>query len=375
MVLLTGIFVLYFLLLALLLVGWKKAIAAPIEEPSGKEPLISVIIPVRNEELTIGKILGDLKVQEYSNFEIVIVNDDSEDETLWAVNTLDLKNLHVIHNKGVGKKAAIASGVSAARGSIIVTTDADCSVSPSWLKLIRARFREHKIMMVFGGVRMEGQNTFFDALQSMEFASLIGSGAATAGIGLPTMCNGANLAFRKKVFTDVKGYQGNTAIPSGDDEFLMRKIHAAYPGSVRFINHPEAIVTTGTQPTPVAFLNQRIRWASKWRYNSSRTTQLLAVVVALFQLAFIANWILVFTPLILQALFLIVIKMILEAAMLLQVCRFLRTPWNWLAFFALQLVYPFYVIGVAAASFFRPFEWKHRTYWPEKKLFSKKSKR
>lgn len=369
MVLLTGIFVLYFLLLALLLVGWKKAMNAAIEQPSGKEPLISVIIPVRNEEHTIGKILGDLKVQDYSNFEIIVVNDDSEDETLWTVNTLDMKNVNVVHNKGRGKKAAIASGIGVARGSIIVTTDADCSVSSSWLKRIRAQFRDQKVLMAFGGVRMEGSHTFFDALQSMEFASLIGSGAATAALGKPTMCNGANLAFRKKVFTEVKGYQGNAAIPSGDDEFLMRKVHAMYPGSVRFINHPEAIVTTGTQATPEAFLNQRIRWASKWRYNSSRGTQLLAILVLLFQLAFIANWVLVFTPWILQAMFVIVIKMILEAAVLLQVCRFLKTRWNWLAFFALQVVYPLYVVGVGVASFFRPFEWKHRTYWPEKNLF------
>jgi len=369
MVLLTGIFVLYFFLLALLLVGWKKAVTARTEEPSGKEPLISVIIPVRNEELTIGKILGDLKLQDYSNFEIIVVNDDSEDETLWTVNTLNIKNVSVVHNKGKGKKAAITSGVGVARGSIIVTTDADCSVSPSWLKVVRAQFREPKVLMAFGAVRMEGHNTFFDALQSMEFASLIGSGAATAALGRPTMCNGANLSFRKKVFTEVKGYQGNTEVPSGDDEFLMRKIQAMYPGSVRFINHRDAIVTTGTQPTPEAFLNQRIRWASKWRYNASRGTQLLAILVVLFQLAFIANWVLVFTPWILQALFMIVIKMILEAAVLLQVCRYLRTPWNWLAFFTLQVMYPLYVIGVGVASFFRPFEWKHRTYWPEKKLF------
>lgn len=369
MVILTGIFVCYFLLLAVLLVGWKKAMSTPAEEPTGKEPLISVIIPVRNEELTISKILNDLIAQEYKNFEVIIVNDDSEDETLWVINNCDVRNINVVHNKGKGKKAAIASGVAAARGSIIVTTDADCSASPGWLKIIRAQFREPKVMFVFGGVRMEGQNTFFDGLQSMEFASLIGVGASTAALGFPTMCNGANLAFRKKVFGEVKGYQGNLDIPSGDDEFLMRKVYARYSGGIRFIGNPQAIVTTRTQATPEAFLNQRVRWASKWRYNSSRGTQILAVAVALFQAAFIANWILMFTPWILQSLFFVAVKMILEAAILLQVCRFLRTHWNWLAFFSLQVIYPFYVVGVAVASFFRPFEWKHRIYTPEKRFF------
>ena len=92
----------------------------------------------------------------------------------------------------------------------------------------------------------------------------------------------------------------------------------------------------------------------------------MAVAVVLFQLTFLVNWVLVFTPYILQSFFFIAIKMILEAAVLLQVCRFLSARWNWLAFFTLQVIYPFYVIGVAITSFFRPFEWKHRIYKPEK---------
>jgi poly-beta-1,6-N-acetyl-D-glucosamine synthase len=366
MALLTGLFILYFLLLILMLAGWKMAMSRPVEEVTSKEPLISVIIPVRNEEMRIGTLLKDLSVQEYKNFEIIVVNDDSEDETLWMVSRYELKNLNVVHNKGKGKKAAITTGIAAARGSIVVTTDADCSVRPQWLKYIRAPFREQKVMMVFGGVRMQGEKRFFDSLQSMEFSSLIGSGASTAALGFPTMCNGANLAFRRNVFSELKGYQDNLDIPSGDDEFLMRKIHKRYPKGVRFINHPDAIVTTGTQDNPEAFLNQRIRWASKWKYNSSRITQAVAVAVVLFQLTFLVNWVLVFTPYILQSFFFIAIKMILEAAVLLQVCRFLSARWNWLAFFTLQVIYPFYVIGVAITSFFRPFEWKHRIYKPEK---------
>lgn len=369
MVVLTGIFIVYFLLLIALLAGWKKAMSNPAELLLGKEPFISVVIPARNEETRIGKLLKDLSAQEYKNFEIIVVNDDSEDETLWMVSTFGLKNIHAIHSKGRGKKAAITTGVAAARGVIVVTTDADCSVGPGWLKHIRAQFREQKIMMVFGGVRMEGTGRFFDELQAMEFASLIASGGATAALGIPTMCNGANLAFRKRIFSEVKGYQDNADIPSGDDEFLLRKVHRLYPDGIRFISNPETIVSTSTQPGPEEFINQRIRWASKWRYNSSRFSQGLAVVVVLFQLSFIINWALLFTPLILHALFLFAIKIILEAAILLQVCSYLKIRWSWLAFFALQFVYPFYVIGVAVASFFKPFEWKHRVYVPEKKFF------
>ncbi|HEY9488277.1 MAG TPA: glycosyltransferase [Chryseosolibacter sp.] len=364
MVVLTGIFVVYFLLLVILLVGWSWAMNMPFKETGSKEPLISVIIPVRNEELTIGKLLTHLSFQEYKNFEIIIVNDDSEDETLWMISRYDVKNLNVIHNQGWGKKAAITSGIRVAKGTIIVTTDADCIVPPGWLKHIHSIFRDREVMLAFGGVVMEGGESFFDSLQTMEFSSLIGSGAATVALGAPTMCNGANLAYRKKAFLEVKGYEDNLDIPSGDDEFLMRKIHKLYEDGIRFINTPEAVVTTRSQRNPQAFLNQRTRWASKWRYNSAPAPRTLAVGVVLFQLAFIGNWLLFFSPFILQSLFLAGVKMILEAAFLLQVCRFLGAKWNWLAFFTLQIVHPLYVIGVGITSFFRPFEWKHRTFRP-----------
>ena len=370
MVVLTGIFIIYFLLLVIFLVGWKSAMQQQAETPDTKEPLITVIIAVRNEALTIGNLLRDLSVQEYKNFEIIVVNDYSEDETLETVGRLALKNLHILHNWGTGKKAAITVGVRTARGSIIVTTDADCSVPPRWLKHIRAQFRNPEVMMAFGGVRLEsrGRNSFFDSLQAMEFSSLIGTGASTAALGFPTLCNGANLAFRKKVFSEVKGYEGNGEIPSGDDEFLLRKIQDRYPGSIRFMNSTEVLVSTHSEPTPEGFLNQRIRWASKWRFNSSLVARGLAVLVLITQVVFIVNWFYVFSPRIVPSLFLIVIKMILEAAFLLQVCRYLGTRWNWLAFFSLQIIYPLYVIAVAATSFLMPYQWKNRTFkprWPD----------
>lgn len=364
MVVLTALFILYFILLVIMLAGWKRAMQEPPASAAGKETFISVIIPVRNEELTIGNLLADLLRQEYAKFEVIVVNDDSGDETLWVVSRFELKNLQVVHSKGKGKKAAITAGVRQAKGTVVVTTDADCSVEPGWLKSIHEQFRNPRVMMAFGAVRMEGAETFFDALQRMEFASLIGSGAATAALRFPTMCNGANLAFRKKVFSEVKGYEGNMDVASGDDEFLMRKVQKRYPGGIHFMNSPEGLVTTRTQPDGHAFLNQRIRWASKWRYNSSGLTKGLALFVLLLQVTFIANWFLVFSAFILHALFLMVIKIILEAAFLLQVCRFLKTPWNWLAFFSLQLLYPLYVVGVGVASFFVPFRWKNRIFKP-----------
>ncbi len=364
MIILTVIFVVYFLVLIVLLVGWKKAARHPPLGRGGKESLISVIVAVRNEERVIERLLYSLSGQDYHNFEIIVVNDHSEDDTLGAIARSGVKNVRVIDNLGTGKKDAITAGVRAAKGSIVAMTDADCTVVPGWLKEIREAFRDPRAIFVFGGVRMEGAGSFFDVIQGVEFASLVGVGAATASLGAPTMCNGANLAFRKKAFSDVRGYVGNSNIPSGDDEFLMRKIQVQYPDSIRFLYAKDALVTTIPQPDVRGFLHQRIRWASKWRHNSSLQTRVAAVAVVLFQLTFVANWVCLLTSEVLQSLFLLSLKMIFEAAFLLQVCRFLNVRWKWKVFFALQILYPLYVTWIATASFIRPFVWKDRLFNP-----------
>lgn len=369
MTVLAFVFVVYYLLLVLLLAGWKRASVRQKGQfhGGGKQPLISVVIPVRNEALNVWNVLMSLAQQEYKHFEIIVVNDASEDETLWVAKHAGLENLHVLQNRGAGKKEALATGIRVAKGSIIATTDADCSLCPRWLTVIREEFKDRAVMMAFGAVRLEGDHSWFSIFQEIEFSSLIGSGASTAGLGIPTLCNGANLAFRKKAFLEVKGYDDNVRIPSGDDEFLMRKIHRRYPLGIRFMSDPGSVVTTKPQADLGSFIHQRIRWASKWRYNSSPFASSLAVFILVLQIAFTANWFYVFSPSILHAFFLLAIKMILEAAFLLQVCRFLGTSWNWLGFFGLQIIYPIYVLAIGGASFLVPFRWKNRIFKPREK--------
>jgi biofilm PGA synthesis N-glycosyltransferase PgaC len=362
MVLVTVLLTVWFILLVVLLTGWRATMRREIPQGTGKEPLISVVVAARNESKNIGRLLSALAAQNYRNFEIIVVDDGSDDDTVTQAQALTLPNLVVLPNKGAGKKAAITTGVGAAKGSIIAMTDADCIVPTDWLKTIRAAFRDKRVSLAFGGVRMEA-GSLFDAMQAIEFASLVGSAAATAGLGKPTMCNAANLAFRRNAFNAVGGYRGNQHIPTGDDEFLMRSIQKRFPRSVAFIPAADGVVTTRPAPDISTFFHQRRRWASKWRFNSP-TGQLLAIYILCLQIGVVTNIALIFSPFILQAVFLFAVKMILEAAFLLQVCRFLSVKWSWLAFLLLQPLYPLYVIGVAFSSLFTGYSWKERTFEP-----------
>ena len=357
-------FVCYFIILGLLILGWNRAVRNDLSVKTEKSKLfISVVIPVRNEGHNIKYLLTDLEKQDHVDFEVIVVDDHSEDNTTHLVEDVIIRDprFRIIHNAGEGKKTALTSGIESAKGTIIITTDADCRVSAEWISTLARFFSEEELKMVFGCVRMEATSIFSSA-QSLEFASLIGSGIAMASWNYPVMCNGANLAFRKSVFEEVGGYKGNLHIPSGDDEFLMRKILTVYPNGIKPVLGSQSVVTTLPNKTLKEFFQQRIRWAGKWTANNSRLSRTLASFVFCFQLTttvlplFVTfGWIDIQTFSIL-----ILSKASLEFLFLKMVTKFLSLRWDWIAFLLLQLIYPLYVVFIGVLSNFNSFEWKGR---------------
>jgi biofilm PGA synthesis N-glycosyltransferase PgaC len=356
-------FALYGVLMVLLSIGWRRAtVTHAMRAPIDPKPYVSVIIAARNEEDQIAGILQDLKDQTYEAFEVIIVNDHSQDATATVVSNIIHGNrrFSLLRAEGCGKKSAIARGVEAARGSIILTTDADCRINVGWIEGMIHFFQMNSTVMVFGGVSMNGP-TFFETLQSVEFASLIGVGAATAGLGHATLCNGANLAYRKSAFEEVSGYEGNLDVPSGDDEFLMRKLQVKHPNGVRFAADPKTVVKTTPNKDLNQFVQQRIRWAGKWS-RAEPISILLALFVFCFQLIMLALPLFAIVGIIdpVTAAFLYSCKIAAEFLFLRTIIRFLTLRWNWKAFFFLQFVYPFYTVAIAVLCNFRTYRWKGR---------------
>jgi poly-beta-1,6-N-acetyl-D-glucosamine synthase len=332
-----------------------------------KENKISVIIPVRNEELLVTGIIHDLKNQMYESFEVIFVNDHSEDRTFTVINhhIRGDERFSIINSVGSGKKEALADGIFSAKGELIVTTDADCCVGPEWLNCINQYFQDDNLKMAFGGVRMTedgDEDSLFSSMQAIEFSSLIGTGGATIISGFPTMCNGANLVFTKDVIHEVGGFDDNKHIPSGDDEFLLRKVFKKYPKGICFMAASEVIVSTIPQPTLYDFVQQRIRWAGKWRHHETTVGKALAVLTIVFQIAFLLVLPFTLGGLVSIEVFLalVVVKILGEAYFLGMVTDFLKTKWNWLAFILLQFLYPFYVVFIGIVSQFQSFTWKGR---------------
>src|SRR5579859_460690 len=289
------LFGLYFVLLFALRFGWANAMQPAKKLQIDKPLFLSVVVPFRNEEDNLEALIRSLSDQDLSGekWEVIFVNDHSTDGSFQKIqqskNFAASVTIASLSNE-TGKKAALAHGVALAQGDVIVTTDADCACPEGWLRNIGLFFQDSTVNMAIGMVALEDERTFFSQWQSMEFASVMGSTVASIGWGKPLMCNGANLAFRKKNFEEVNGYLGNVHIPSGDDEFLMRKILQRHPNSIRLMNSAEAVVVTRPQASWTEFLSQRIRWASKWKSNPSGPAKLLAIFIFLIQ----ASWVLLF---------------------------------------------------------------------------------
>jgi cellulose synthase/poly-beta-1,6-N-acetylglucosamine synthase-like glycosyltransferase len=298
--------VFYVVLIATYRKGWK-AISQSITKKIEKPLIVSVIIPARNEEKNITQLLQCLQNQDYlkSHFEIIVADDHSDDTTVQTALEFGLDNLRVIELAKIPgkryKKAAITEAVKQAKGEIIITTDADCTMGNQWLSSIVSFFNQNNAALVSGPVvfswdekKQTVVTNFFLKIQQLEFAGLVGIGGAALQLKFPNMCNGANLAYRKEVFDEVGGYLGNDNLLSGDDEFLMHKVFSRYPQQVHFLKNQQAVVKTPPSYTWGQFLGQRMRWVSKsTKYSDKRITAVL-MMAYLFNLSILINYIAAF---------------------------------------------------------------------------------
>ncbi|MCF8339259.1 MAG: glycosyltransferase, partial [Bacteroidales bacterium] len=248
---------------------------------------------------------------------------------------------------------------------LIITTDADCRVGKNWISAIVQHYESTEAKMISGPVRLTSLTNFFSKLQALEFLSLVGSGAGSVAKGKPLMANGANLAFSKKAFEKVGGYQGNEMQASGDDVFLMLKMNEFFKeNSVSFLKDEKAIVDTSPKSNWKEFISQRIRWASKAKAYKNFFSIFSSWVVFVFCIAIIIATIgLVFgefNPG--MVIFMWAVKLVVDFIFLWKLTRFMKQNDLMWYYFPAQL----FVIGYTTIAGFLGslggFSWKGRRY-------------
>jgi cellulose synthase/poly-beta-1,6-N-acetylglucosamine synthase-like glycosyltransferase len=330
-------------------------------------PFVSVVIAARNEERHIGDCIAGLLRQEYPKnlYEVIVVDDRSGDSTADIVREIASANPAVrllsisvaARSTSPGKAAALQVGIAASRGSIIVTTDADCTVPPTWLSTLASYFSP-EIAFVSGPVVENPQPTLFSRLEALEFFGLILVGAGLIGANRPIICNGANLAFRRSAFDAVGGYgEGSEA---NDDEGLMNKIVFRKVGRAAFASAPEALVLTSSNNTPLRFFLQRVRWASKkGRYEDRSILLTLVLLYFFFVSALAAIVAAAWAPLLALPVALVLLgKVIMEYALLRSAGRMYGISIPTLPFLIAQIFHVPYIVSAAAVGQFMRTSWK-----------------
>jgi len=273
-------------------------------DPSISTPteFVSVIIPFRNEEKNILANLKSIEAQDYpkEKFEVIYVNDSSEDNSLNLLLdnklTSNIKVLSVPEefSENAHKKRAVRYGIENSVGGIIVTTDADCLHDNEWLSSLVNNLDE-ETGFVSGPVEFIVDKTLFSKIQKLEFAGLIITGAGLIGAGSPTICNAANIAYRKNVFDEVGGFRNQMDLSSGDDELLMQKIAKNTDYKVRFSINKKSIVKTQSNSNIAEFYHQRKRWASKGLFYGDKNLIIKLVLIYLFYFGLVLQPILAIT--------------------------------------------------------------------------------
>jgi len=336
--------------------------------------IITILIPVRNEISNISDLVSCLEAQTYpcEKFEVIFIDDHSDDGTYESLveksqhSNLRLRVLKLEkvnkHHKSY-KKAAITKGIKEAIGDIILLTDGDVQMGECWIQSYAEQFSMKDMKFISGPVMMTS-SSFLEEMQSIEFASLIGTGAALIYYDMPVMCNGANLAFRKEVFFEVGGYEDNREVTSGDDEFLMYKISKLYPGKVSFLKSPNSIVTTLPIRSYMDFYFQRRRWAGKWRKHANIKSKILAVYIFIVHCSYLTLFFFIINQKInLQIIVSIfIIKIILEYIFFKNIYKFFANSLNIFPFVISSLLYSVYAITFGILSNIGGYKWKGRQY-------------
>ncbi|WP_366941682.1 glycosyltransferase [Flavobacterium sp.] len=332
----------------------------------------SIIVPFRNEEKNLPKLLKSISKLNYPKdlFEIILVDDFSTDAsekvfTTWRfqnglIQTTLLENLRLSNSP---KKDAITRAIPILKHEWVITTDADCIVNKNWLLTLDNFIQKNNAEMVVGAVVYKTKNNWFHQFQQLDLLSLQGTTIGSFGIEKPFMCNGANFAYTKKLFNEIKGFSGNNKMASGDDVFLLQKALKNHSDKVHYIKNTDTIVKTKPENDLYKLFMQRIRWASKTTGYSGYYSKSLAVVVLAMNTLLVASFALLVSGFLKWETLLIIfsIKYFVDYLLLLKSNQYLRKS-KFILPIASSLVYPIFCSLVGIYSLFGSFTWKGRSF-------------
>ena len=231
-----------------------------------KWPGASIIIAARNEFQNLQTLVPKLMEQDYPDFEIVIVNDRSDDNSFDYLMTLKgnplFKIVFVDHlpDHINSKKYALTLGIKAAKNDILLLTDADCSPSSiHWIQNMVSAYDE-KTKIILGYSPYMPETGLLNSLIRFETQMTGILYLSFASNKLPYMGVGRNLSYRKQFFMEQKGFNGFQELTGGDDDLFVNK--KAVSGNTGIVLSPESVTYSIPKKSLREYIQQKIRHLS-----------------------------------------------------------------------------------------------------------------
>jgi len=348
------------------------------EENKAEKTKFTLIIPFRNEADHLPDLLNSLQKINYPKdcFEIIFVDDESVDDSVELIrnvtsatlsdriNGIQFQIIKNVRKSNSPKKDAITLAISKAKYDWIVTTDADCEVPSNWLQAFHSFIIKKQPLLVTAPVGLSNQKLFIGKYQIFDLLSLQTVTIGSFGMNSPLLCNGANLCYKKEIFNNVHGYEGNNHIASGDDIFLLEKVKKLFPNKIQYLKGKEVVVITKTEDNWQKLISQRIRWASKTSKQNNSVSKLIGLVVFLCNLLVIIGVILSFLDTNYFFYFLIfwMLKLVLDFLFIISTASFFRNKIFFFQFIISSILYSIITTIVILGSLFGTYSWKGRTF-------------
>lgn len=197
---------------------------------SEETPPVTIIIAARNESENLFANLPFILEQDYPEFELIIVNHQSMDDSQYILDAYKrqyphLRTINVERNKHLkyGKKLPLTIGIKGAKYEQLLFTDADCKPTGNqWLKSMASHFsNKHQIVLGYGPYRK--RKGLLNKVIRFDTAWIAMSYLSMAKANLPYMGIGRNMAYTQKVFKEAKGFKSHYSLSSGDDDLFIQE--------------------------------------------------------------------------------------------------------------------------------------------------------
>ena len=232
---------------------------------------VSILICAKNEAENLNRHIPLWLDQEYPDFELILINDASSDNTLEVINQFAntdprIKVVNVENNEAFwgSKKYALTLGIKKASNKRLLFTDADCRpASSSWISLMASDFSEKK-QIVLGYGAYEKEPGLLNALIRYETLVTALQYYSYAKNGLPYMGVGRNLAYTSNLFYDNKGFTSHMKVQSGDDDLFVNKAATSTNTALQY--DPESFTYSIPKKTWSGWFKQKRRHSSTAKY-------------------------------------------------------------------------------------------------------------